>query len=166
MAEQSSACETLWLLDGINDFRTYSEQLVTQSHRSIAILTQDLDALVYATPEFVKHISTLSRSSRNTQVQILIKNTKPAIETGHQLVRLAQRLSSKILVRKMTVEPNNKEMGFMLGDMDKLLYKNDDALHRGFFNSAAASEIKSLREEFNYLWQYGELEPEFHVLHI
>jgi hypothetical protein len=82
------------------------------------------------------------------------------------LVRLAQRLSSKILVRKMTVEPNNKEMGFMLGDTDKLLYKNDDAVHQGFFNGAAASEIKSLREEFNYLWQYGELEPEFQLLHI
>jgi hypothetical protein len=166
MAEQSSASETLWLLDGITDFRTYSEQLITHSRRSIAILTRDLDVLVYGTPECVQHLSDFVRSNRNAQIQILIKDTKPAIETGHLLVRLAQRLSSKILVRKMTVEPNNKEMGFMLGDTDKLLYKNDDALHRGFFNSAAASEIKSLREEFNYLWQYGELEPEFQVLHI
>jgi hypothetical protein len=166
MAEQSSASETLWLLDGISDFRTHSEQLITQSRRSIAILTRDLDALVYATPECVQHLSDFVRSSRNAQVQILIKDTKPAIATGHLLVKLAQRLSSKILVRKMTVEPNNKEMGFMLGDTNKLLYKNDDALHRGFFNSAAASEIKSLREEFNYLWEYGELEPEFQVLHI
>lgn len=166
MAEQSSACDTLWLLDGINDFRICSAQLVAQSRRSIAILTQDLDAMVYATPEFVQHLSDFARSSGNTQVQILIKNTKPAIESGHQVVRLAQRLPSKILVRKMTVEPNNKEMAFMVGDMDKLVYKNDDALHRGFFNSAAASEIKPLREEFNYLWQYGEIEPEFQVLHI
>jgi hypothetical protein len=166
MAEQSSASEALWLLDGVTDFRSYSKQLVTQSRRSIAILTRDLDALVYATPECAQHLSDFVRSSRNAQVQILIKDTKPAIETGHIVMRLAQRLSSKILVRKMTVEPNNKEMGFMLGDTDKLLYKNDDAVHRGFFNSAAASEIKSLREEFNYLWQYGELEPEFQVLHI
>ena len=166
MAEQSPASADLWLLDGAIDFRVYSEKLVAQSHRSIAILTRDLDALVYATPEFVQHLSDFVRSTRNAQVQILIKNTKPAIESGHNLVRLAQRLSSKILVRKMTVEPNNKDMGFMLGDTDKLLYKNDDAVHRGFFNSAAASEIKSLREEFNYLWQYGELEPEFQLLHI
>ena len=166
MAEQSSTCETLWLLDGITDFRSYSVQLVAQSRRSIAILTHDLDALVYATPEFVQHLSSFARSSRNTQVQILIKNTKPAIESGHQVVRLAQRLPSKILLRQMTVEPNNKEMGFILGDTDKLLYKNDDALYRGFFNSAAASEIKSLREEFNYLWRCGETEPEFQVLHI
>lgn len=166
MAQQSSASETLWLLDGVTDFRNYSQQLVIQTRRSIAILTRDLDSLVYATPEFEQHISGFVRSSRNAQVQILIKDTKPAIEAGHLLVRLAQRLSSKILVRKITVEPNNKEMGFMLGDTDKLLYKNDDALHRGFFNSAAASEIKSLREEFNYLWEYGELEPGFQVLHI
>ncbi|WP_323815506.1 hypothetical protein [Cellvibrio sp. NN19] len=166
MAEQSSSCETLWLLDGITDFRHYSEQLVQHSRRSIAILTQNLDALVYATPEFLQQLSNFARSSRNAQVQILIKDTKPAIESGHTLVRLAQRISSKIIVRKMTVEPNNKTMAYMLGDTDKLLFKNDDAIHRGFFNSAAASEIKSLREEFNYLWQYGEPEPEFQILHI
>lgn len=166
MAEQSSASKDLWLLDGVADFSAYSEQLVAQSRRSIAILTHNLDTHVYATPEFVQHLSDFVRSSRNAQVQILIKNTKLAIETGHPLIRLAQRLSSKILVRKMTVEPNNKDMSYMLGDTDKLLYKNDDAVHRGFFNLAAASEIKSLREEFNYLWQYGEPEPEFQLLHI
>jgi hypothetical protein len=166
MAEHSSTCETLWLLDGIADFRTYSEQLVTHSRRSIAILTHDLDALVYATTEFAQCLSDFVRASRNAQVQILIKDTKQALETRHLLIRLAQRLPSKILIRKMTVEPNNKEMSFMLGDTDKLLYKNDDAVHRGFFNSAAAREIKSLREEFNYLWQYGESEPEFNLLNI
>jgi hypothetical protein len=166
MAEQSPTYKTLWLLEGITDFRSYSEQLVTQSHRSIAILTHDLDSPVYGTPELVQLLSNFARSSRNSQVQILIKDTKHAIETGHILVRLAQRLPSKILMRKMTVEPNNKDMGFMLGDIDKLLYKNDDALCRGFFNSEAAAEIKTLREEFNYLWQYAELEPEFNVLHI
>jgi hypothetical protein len=166
MAEQSSTSKDLWLLEGVADFRAHSEQLVAQSRRSIAILTRDLDELVYATPEFIQQLIDFVRGSRNAQVQILIKNTKHAIATGHPLVRLAQRLSSKIVVRKMTVEPNNKDMSYMLGDTDKLLFKNDDAVHHGFFNFAAASEIKSLREEFNYLWQYGELEPEFQLLHI
>lgn len=166
MAEQSSASETLWLLDGISDFRIYSEQLISQSRRSIDILTRDLDALVYGTPECVQFLSDFARSSRNTQVRILIKDTKPAVDAGHLLVKLSQRISSKIHTRKMTIEPNNKAMGFMLGDRDKLLYKNDDGLYRGFFNSSAASEIKSLHEEFQYLWQYAEAEPEFQVLHI
>ncbi|HEY8941408.1 MAG TPA: hypothetical protein VIM59_14510 [Cellvibrio sp.] len=166
MAEQSKASEDLWLLDGIEDFRHYSLELVKQNRRTLAILTKNLDALVFGTAEFVEAVSVFARSSRHTQIQILIKDTKPALESGHLLIRLAQKLSAKILVRKMTVEPNNKDMAFVLGDTDKLLYKNDDAAYRGFFNSSAARELKPLREEFNYLWQYAEPEPEFQLLYI
>lgn len=166
MAEQSKVSEDLWLLEGIEDFRRYSLELVKENRRTLAVLTKDLDTLVFGTPEFVEAVSAFSRSSRHTQIQILIKDTKPAIESGHLLIRLAQKLSAKILVRKMTVEPNNKDMAFILGDTDKLLYKNDDAVYRGFFNRSAARELKPLREEFNYLWQYAEPEPEFQLLYI
>jgi hypothetical protein len=166
MAEQSKANEHLWLLESIADFSEHSLSLVKQSRRNIAILTRDLDAPVYGTSEFVQALSDFSRSSRNANVRILVKDTKAAIATGHSLVRLAQRLSSKIMIRKMTVEPNNKDMGFLLSETDKLLYKNDDGVYRGFANYAAARESKPLAEEFNYLWQYSEAEPEFQLLHI
>ncbi len=164
MAEQSGVSADLWLLSGIEDFRHYTLKLVQQNRRTLAILTRDLDELIFGTDEFTEALSAFSRSSRHTQIQILIKDTKPAIESNHQLIRLAQRLSSKIQVRKMTVEPNNKEMAFVLGDTDKLLYKNDESVYRGFYNSSAARELKPLREEFNYLWQYAEPEPEFQLL--
>ncbi len=164
MAEQSGVSADLWLLSGIEDFRHYTLKLVQQNRRTLAILTRDLDELIFGSDEFTEALSAFSRSSRHTQIQILIKDTKPAIESNHQLIRLAQRLSSKIQVRKMTVEPNNKEMAFVLGDTDKLLYKNDESVYRGFYNSSAARELKPLREEFNYLWQYAEPEPEFQLL--
>lgn len=166
MAEQSTVSKSLWLLDGVEDFRSHALELVEQNRRSLAILTTHLDTLIYGTTEFVEAVSRFSRSSRHTHIQVLIKDTKPAIDTGHLFIRLAQRLSSKILVRKMTIEPNNKDMAFMLGDTDKLLYKNDDRVYRGFFNCDAAREIKPLREEFNYLWQHAETEPEFQLLHL
>lgn len=166
MAEQSSVSTDLWLLEGAEDFHHYALELLQQNHRTLAILTRDLDSLIYGTSEFTEAMSAFARSSRHSQIQLLIKDTKPAIESSHPLIRLAQRLSSKILVRKITVEPNNKDMAFMLGDTDKLLYKNDDSVYRGFFNCNAARELKPLREEFNYLWQYAEPEPEFQLLHI
>lgn len=161
MAEQSAVSKELWLLDGVADFRHYSLELVNDSRRHIAILSNDLDEPIYGHPEFVQVVSDFARSSRHIQVQILLKDTKRAIELGHPLVKLAQRLSSKIQLRKMTQQPNNQEMGFMLGDTSKLLYKNDDSYYRGFYNSAAAREVKTLRDQFNYLWQYAEPEPEF-----
>jgi hypothetical protein len=164
MAEQSSVSTELWLLDGIEDFRSYSIELLHQSNRQIAILSRQLDEQVYATSAYVQALSDFVRSSRHCQVQILVKDTKHAIEAGHPLVRLAQRLSSKVHVRKIIQEPNNKEMGFILGDTAKLLYKNDDSTYRGFYNTAAPREVKQFREEFNYLWQYAEPEPEFQQL--
>jgi hypothetical protein len=106
------------------------------------------------------------RSSRYAQVQILVKNTKPILETGHKLAKLHQRLSSKILFRTLTVEPDNTEMGFMLCDTNALLYKNDERVYQGFANFNAAVEVKHFRDVFDYVWQYGEIEPELQMLHI
>lgn len=166
MSEVSSVSADLFLLDSLHDFQEQSLQLLAQSRRSIAILSRNLDAPIYATDEFVQAISSFVRSSRNAQVQILVKDTKPLVESGHNLAKLHQRLSSKILLRKLTVEPQNTDMGFMLCDTSALLYKNDDANYKGFANFNAAVEVKHLRETFDYIWQYGEPEPELQMLHI
>jgi len=166
MSERSSVSADLFLLSSAQDFQEQSLKLLNQSRRHIAILSRDLDEAIYGSDEFIQAISTFVRSSRYAQVQILVKNTKPIIETGHKLVKLHQRLSSKILFRKLTVEPDNTEMGFMLCDTDSLLYKNDESVYQGFANFNAAVEVKRFREVFDYVWQYGEPEPELQILHI
>lgn len=166
MSEVSSVSPDLFLLDSLADFQEHSLKLVDQTRRKIAILSHDLDAHVYANDAFVGAVSEFVRSNRNAQVQILVKDTKPLVESGHKLAKLHQRLSSKILLRKLTVEPDDKDMGFMLCDTDALLYKNDEAFYKGFANFNAAVEVKRLRDTFDYLWEYGEAEPELQILHI
>jgi hypothetical protein len=166
MSEVSQASPQLLLLDGVTDFQEQSLKLVAQTRRNIAILSHDLDEPVYGSDEFVEAVSELARSSRYAEIQILVRNTKPLVETGHKLARLSQRLSSKIILRKLVIEPDDKDMGFMLCDSTGLLYKNDDAVYKGFANFDAAVEIKHLREVFNYVWQYGEPELELQVLNI
>jgi hypothetical protein len=166
MSEVSSVSADLFLLSSPQDFQEQSLKLLAQSRRTIAILSRDLDETIYGNNEFIEAMSNFVRSSRYAQVQILIKNTKPLIESGHKLAKLHQRLSSKILLRKLTVEPQNTDMGFMLCDTNALLYKNDEAAYQGFANFDAAVEVKRLRESFDYIWQYGEPEPELQVLSI
>jgi hypothetical protein len=166
MSEVSSACPDLLLLSSLQDFQAQSLPLLQQARRTIAILSRELDEAVYGSDEFVHALSTFVRSSRYAQVQILVKNTKPIIDTGHKLAKMQQRLSSKILLRKLTLAPDNSDMGFMLGDKNALLYKNDDRIYRGFANFNAAAEVKQFRELFDYLWQYSEAEPELQVLNL
>ncbi len=166
MSVKSSTSPDLFLLHSLQDFQAESLKLIARARRSIAILSRDLDEHLYGTSEFVQAISHFVRSSRHAQVHILVKNTKPLAETGHDLAKLHQRLSSKVHLRKLIIEPQNTDMGFMLCDTNALLYKNDESTYKGFANFDAAVEVKPLREVFDYCWQYGEPEPELQRLHL
>lgn len=166
MSEVSSVSPDLFLLDSPADFKAFSLKLVEQSRRQIAILSHELDSFIYSSDEFIDAMSQFVRSSRHAQVQLLVKDTKALVESGHKLARLHQRLPSKILLRKLIQEPDDTEMAFMLCDTNALLYKNDDSVYKGFANFDAAVEVKRLREAFDYVWQYGEPEPELRILHI
>jgi len=166
MSHPSSVSPDLFLLDNCEDFHDYALQLLAKTRRHLAILSRELDPAIFNSNEFVDAVSQLARSSRYAQIQILVKDTKPLVESGHKLVRLAQRLSSKIAIRKLTVEADDKDMGFMLCDSNRLLYKNDEAIYQGFANFEASVEVKRFRDTFDYLWQYGETDPDLQQLHI
>lgn len=154
------------LLNNLEDFQQQTLTLVGETRRHLAILSRSLDAPLYDSEEFAAAVSRLARSSRYAQVQILVKETDTIIERGHRLARLSQRLSSKVALRKLTLEPTNADMAFMLCDSSALLYKNDDLIYRGFVDKKAAAEVKRLREIFDYLWQYAEAEPRLQQLHL
>jgi hypothetical protein len=154
------------LLNDLVDFQQQALMLVGATRRNLAILSRTLDAPLYDSEEFAAAISALARSSRYAQVQILVKDTAPIIERGHRLARLAQRLSTKVSLRKLTLEPANTDMAFMLCDNSGLLYKNDDLVYRGLADKKAHAEVKRLREIFDYLWQHAEAEPRLQQLHL
>jgi hypothetical protein len=166
MSTPSTACENLLLLEDVADFQQHALQLAKQTRRHLAILSRTLDAPIYDNDAFVTAISQLARASRYTIIQLLVKDTDPLIERGHRLVRLSQKLSSKIILRKLTLEPNNSNEGFMLCDENGLLYKNNECEYRGFANDSATANIKHLRETFDYLWQHAVVEPRLQLLHI
>ncbi len=166
MSKQSPTSPDLFLLDCSEDFHSFALKLLLPARRNISILSNDLDLAIFGTDEFVDAISQIARSNRYAQVQILVKNTQHLLENGHKLGKLSQRLSSKISIRKLVVEPDNTKMGFILCDDNGLLYKNDEAIYQGFANYNAAAEVRHLREIFDYIWEYGEVEPELQQLHI
>ena len=166
MSHPSSVSADLRLLTSSEDFHSFALQLLAKTRRHLTVLSNQLDPAVFNSPEFIEALSQFARSSRQVRIQILIKNSKPLAEKGHALVTLAQRLSSKIEIRTLTIEPDNKRMEFMLCDNDGLLYKNDDSVYQGFANFKAGAEVKRFRNTFEYLWQYGEPDPNLQQLHI
>jgi hypothetical protein len=166
VSKVSTASDDLLLLDSLEDFQKYTTQLCVNTRRHLDILSHTLDPLVYEHPNTVAAISALARSQRLARVRILVQDTQPLIERGHQLVRLAQRLPSKIELRKQQVRPENTDMAFMLADREQLLYKNDDRSYRGFVNFKAPAEVQSLKEIFAHAWENAETAPDLQRLHL
>ncbi len=166
MAEQSKTSQDLWLLVSLNDFQEHSAKMLGDCRRKLQILSDTLDENIYGHTSLADAISQLARSGYQVDIQILVREFRPAIESGHKLLRLAQRLISKIQLKKMTQQPQDTDMAFMICDMSGLVFQNDKTVYKGFANYKAAPEIKSLREEFIYLWERAEVEKELLLLHI
>ncbi|MDQ2075421.1 hypothetical protein [Marinimicrobium sp. ABcell2] len=166
MSKVSAVSDDLLLLDCLEDFQTYTADLCTTARRHLDILSHSLDPSVYEHQDSVAAISALARAHRLARVRILVRDTQPLIERGHPLVRLAQRLPTKIELRKQVVEPENTDMAFLLADQERVLYKNDDREYRGFVNFQAPAEVRSLREAFTRAWENAEADPHLQRLHL
>jgi hypothetical protein len=156
---QSESAEQLFLLDDAEAFALHARQIVERSRRELAVLSQHLDPLVYESA-LADRISALARDDRNARVRILVKEIEPIIERGHPLLTLARRLSSKVEIRKLLIEPENEAEAYLIGDRERVLYKHADREYTGFANYLAGPEAAKLLDNFNYLWErHSELSP-------
>ncbi len=156
----------LYRLESAEDFLNQTHNMIERGKRTLNLLSDNLDPLIYDRNDTVALISAFSRRARNIEVRILVRDTRNLSAQGHRLAKLHQRLPSKIQLRKLTAEPTNSQMGYLCVDAQFLIYKNDESCYLGFANYRAFSEIKTLREEFDRLWEQAETDPGLRILHL
>ncbi len=165
MTDSGSSSPGLHLLDDSEDFRAHALEMANRARRSIDILSTDLDFPIYHQPPFLQSLSELARRSRSSRVRVLVKSTAAMVERGHGVAQLAQRLPSRLAIRKLSLAPQDKTMAYMIVDRELLLFKNDDAEYRGFANYSAQPEARRLLEEFTYLWEHhSDEDPQLRLL--
>lgn len=168
MAETvSSTDENLILLDGRDSFLKHTNKILSETRRELIILSDKLDFNIYDQVSIAEAITQIAKNDRQASIKILVKNIRPMTERGHHLLNLARRLSSKVKLRKLLLEPENKSHSFLIGDGCRLLYQHADEQHVGFVNYKARPESKKLLREFDYLWeQHSEEDPSLRSLTI
>ncbi|MEX1032585.1 MAG: hypothetical protein WDZ30_04445 [Cellvibrionaceae bacterium] len=164
---QSEVDENLILLEDGEAFAKHARQIVEQGRRELAILSSSLDPYIYDRTDFADLVSSLARGDRKAEVRIQVKDIRPLVERGHRLLKLARRLSSKVHIRKLLIEPENDTRAYLIGDRGLLLYKHDDTEYKGFANYRAGPEANALLDVFNHLWeQHSTVDPSLRNLRI
>ena len=147
-------------------FDAYAVALCRSAARYICILSPQLDHAAFDNSELVDALSALARRSRQTQVRILISDSRSLTGSGHQLLQLARRLPSTIYIRKLAEHPNWNNETVVIRDRDGVLYKPGGSDHDAFYEPNSRASTQKHLELFDELWRFGIEDEELRSLHI
>lgn len=166
MTHESNNSDGQVKLSSLSDFAEHTIKVLKEARRNVIILTHSLDPILYDQAAVREALSEFARYSPNSQARILVRNTKDMVERGHSLLKLHQKIPTHIRIRKIGIEPRNVKMAYLGADTSTLIYKNDDSQHLGYANYQAQLQLKSLREEFDHLWEFASDDPELRQLNL
>ncbi len=138
--------------------------LAASASRYLLILSPRLDPQVFDRPELVSALSELARRSPQTEVRILVSDSRGLVSRGHRLLALARRAPSQVHIRRLEHHPEYKGQTVVIRDRDGLLFKPADSEHEAFYQPASRAETEAQLELFQDLWRYSIEDPELRSL--
>jgi len=145
-------------------FAAYAVALCATASRYICILSPKLDRAAFDNSELVDALSALARRSRQTQVRILISDSRPVVGYGHRLLQLARRLPSTVHIRKLEEHPNWNNETLVIRDRDGVLYKPGGSDHDAFYEPDSRPSAQQYLERFDELWRVSAEDAELRSL--
>ena len=141
-------------------------ELCTSASRYVCILSPRLDHAVFDTQELASALSRLARSARQSEVRILVADTRGVVGRGHRLLQLARRIPSLVQIRRLNDHPDWKDQTVVIRDRDGVLYKPGSADHEGFYEPDSRASAQKHLELFEELWRYAAQDPELRTLSV
>lgn len=158
MSSISSVSDQLHLLDNNEDLRLHASQLISAGQRDMRLFSRKLNPAFFNRTTFVDTLSLVVRQSRLFCAKIIICEPKIIVEDNHKLLKLSHRLTSKIHIRRLTIEPE-QEAEFMIVDRDKLWLQHKEYEHTGFADYDTPARAKQMTTLFEEYWKQSVADP-------
>ncbi len=147
-------------------FGDLAVELCRTAARHLCILSPRLDHAAFDNPELAAAISTLARNSRQSEIRILINDSRSLVSRGHSLLELARRIPSSVRIQKLAEHPDWNNQTVVIRDRDGVLYKPGDSNHEAFYEPSSRASTERHLELFNDLWRYSEQDTNLRTLSI
>ncbi|MFH0341099.1 MAG: hypothetical protein ACHBNF_03005 [Chromatiales bacterium] len=134
-------------------------RMVTQSRRTIDMVSRHLDPLIFDEREMVDAFKRLALANRNVKIRILILDPSPLLHRVHRLVELALRLSSFFELRTPPPEHRNYNESMLIADQKAYVRSPLSDRYEGVANFHAPDVAKELLRRFDDLWQTALPDP-------
>lgn len=151
-------------IDYPSPFDEFAVRLCRSASRYLYILSPALDHDAFDSPELADALSALVRSSQQTEVRILVSDTRAIVSRGHRLLALARRLPSKVHIQKLVEHPDWNNETIVIRDRDGVLYKPGGADHDAFYEPDSRASTQRHLDRFNELWRFSAKDVELRSL--
>jgi len=141
----------------VEEYKAISLSLAQQARKNIDIFTQDLESVIYNNSEFEQSIFTLSKRHPNTKIRILIQDSTNAIQKGHCLIKLSQRLTSSVLIYKPSLKYSDESCAFMTVDNTGLIHRTvaTSMVYKATANFCSPRPAAKLTDFFHHIWEHS-----------
>lgn len=140
--------------------------LCTGARRQILIYSQLLDQEIFARTELVSVLSDFVRSHARAEVEILIHSSSKIRARTHDLVALAQRLSSKFTIRLVGDDERSERRSFIVTDNEGYWLLPDYQQSSGIACAFDPVQAQHLGERFTELSRRAKPDPNLRTLSI
>jgi predicted GNAT family N-acyltransferase len=141
-------------------------ELCNTAARTLCILSPSLDHAVFDNPDLARALSALARQSRQTEVKILIRDSRALVARGHRVLALARRIPSSLHIQILAEHPAWNDETIIIRDRDGVLYKPGESDHEGFFEPNSRASTQRHLELFQDLWRYSVQDVDLRSLSI
>jgi len=146
-------------LDHSRDVRQACLALVSQAQRNVILMSRHLDARLFNTSEFATAVRNFVLGSRYARMRILVQDPGPAIQSGHRLIELSQRLSSFIEIRIPERQFASYNRAFLVVDACGYLYREQADLYIAECSFADRKFSDELGHPFEEMWESSQTDP-------
>ena len=145
--------------------RVTAMDLMRVARHRIGITTHSLDAELFDHDAVAALIKRVAMSGRGARIQILVEDIAPAIQSSHQLVELAQRLSSLIEIRRAS-RRDDPEFGpaTVLTDAGGWLRRPDPMRYEGEAGLDDRPRCREMWLSFDRSWERAQPETAVRAL--
>lgn len=141
-------------------------ELVKQCKQKLAIISHELDPLVYDQADLVEAMRQLALKGRNVEIRIIVFEPELIVRKGHKIIDLAGKVSSFIEIRKIASEFKSFNETLLVADNSGYLYRENLERYKGKLNFNGRRESKHLLEAFNKMWNTAKPDANLRRMHI
>ncbi len=140
--------------------------LARQCSRQLRLYSPDLDHALFDSESFAAALSELARSHRQSEVRLLIRDSRPLVERGHRLLELARKLSSSVRIRLVDERADDASESYLVADLRGVLCFDNREPESGWADYNNQPLAESFRDRFDQLWERADESPELRALHL